>query len=873
MIKSEHLGTFVRTKNRRFQTEQFGCYLCWKNFENKDLLDGHNGLHLHSVVIKNYNASWKALSNDDAPINCDIELISSKLNFLIKNNIDSDVTLKSIGVFTDMQFRYIKKGRFPLNVPTGQTVCITSSLHNLSGYNHFVIVYDDVQKHCERSQNYMVELNTHNMRITTNEIMGNEYTVAEQQPSEPAERNRSDVSAYRDATQLIREPVPDVLKVTPLPWYEPLMEVKELCNYSFLVPTKTFHPVLHHNGVFNFINEFGGVNRDNYFDVMSLSVQIEDVTARSAVHGNTKHNRQLIRRENGEFAVKLHPDEGRPLFLTAGDNVMLTCVDIHSIRHRAYVKKVTSTEILLTFRKFEVVDTSRNYSISFEVNRLTYQMERKALADAYRFELLDYLFPSEIDMIDVELPQLQYIDPKIKSDVNQIAAVRHIVAGTAYPYPYLLVGYPGTGKTKVIVESVCQLFNNSQHRILICSSCNTVCDEISKRIIKSLSPTSQHQTPLTEHYNILRLYANTVRRSCKEGEVIKNSNFDESIPCLDEIYKYRIVVCTLTVAGRLAQGQINKNHFTHLFIDESESASETYTLVPIVGVCSSYNYINAHIVLIGDPEQLGPMKHSTFSKQLKLNGSLFSRLYDTNELYKRNTRTGEYNKRFITKLRNNYRSHPKLVALPNKLFYSNEIRSSANPAHYKWYSELDFLPKPGVPILFEHIEGIPQRMFECVSWYNNMEIESVKHYVERLLKKTPNKREIKQSDIGIISPYKRQCINIEEMLEANNWTDVEVGSVEQFQGREKPIIIISTVRKGNMGFILERERINVMITRAIGLLIILGHRDTLMRNTEWRKVIQYANESCEGEMVLSATPGDELDEDDEEYGDVGDYRC
>lgn len=102
---------------------------------------------------------------------------------------------------------------------------------------------------------------------------------------------------------------------------------------------------------------------------------------------------------------QLNPDEGRPLFLTVGDNITLTCTDDNSIRHRAYVKKVTSTEILLTLRKFEVVDTSRNYSIFFEVNRLTYQMERKALDDACKFELLDYLFPSEIEMRDFELPQ------------------------------------------------------------------------------------------------------------------------------------------------------------------------------------------------------------------------------------------------------------------------------------------------------------------------------------------------------------------------------------------------------------------------------------------------------------------------------------
>lgn len=118
-------------------------------------------------------------------------------------------------------------------------------------------------------------------------------------------------------------------------------------------------------------------------------------------------------------------------------------------------------------------------------------------------------------------------------------------------------------------------------------------------------------------------YATTVRRSCKGDELLENSNFDEkSIPCLAEIYKYRIVVCTLTVAGRLAQGQIDKNHFTHLFIDECESAAETYTLVPIVGICSSYNSINANIILCGDPQQLGPIVRSNIAKNLQLSKSI-----------------------------------------------------------------------------------------------------------------------------------------------------------------------------------------------------------------------------------------------------------
>lgn len=44
-----------------------------------------------------------------------------------------------------------------------------------------------------------------------------------------------------------------------------------------------------------------------------------------------------------------------------------------------------------------------------------------------------------------------------------------------------------------------------------------------------------------------------------------------------------------------------------------------------------------------------------------------------------------------------------------------------------------------------------------------------------------------------------------EELEERNYTGIEVGTVEQFQGREKPIIIISTVRNGSLGFLKQRE--------------------------------------------------------------------
>jgi superfamily I DNA and/or RNA helicase len=102
---------------------------------------------------------------------------------------------------------------------------------------------------------------------------------------------------------------------------------------------------------------------------------------------------------------------------------------------------------------------------------------------------------------------------------------------------------------------------------------------------------------------------------------------------------------------------------------------------------------------------------------------------------------------------------------------------------------------------------------------------------------------VEESDIGIISPYADQVKIIQDM------TPVEVKTVDGFQGREKEIIIISTVRSninGNIGFLKDLRRLNVAITRAKRKLIIVGNKDTLIANPTYKRLIEF----CEGESLL-----------------------
>lgn len=135
-----------------------------------------------------------------------------------------------------------------------------------------------------------------------------------------------------------------------------------------------------------------------------------------------------------------------------------------------------------------------------------------------------------------------------------------------------------------------------------------------------------------------------------------------------------------------------------------------------------------------------------------------------------------------------------------------------------WFIENDenFLPNSQFPIIFDRITGSCKRSGR--SFVNEEEAETVISYIESfsqiILK---HGREISQNDIGVITPYSKQVQLIREKCLKKIFGNVMIGSAEVFQGQEKPIIIISTVRTdGTIGFVNDpRVRLKFEYSKSI----------------------------------------------------------
>ncbi|XP_042367148.1 putative helicase mov-10-B.1 [Plectropomus leopardus] len=588
-----------------------------------------------------------------------------------------------------------------------------------------------------------------------------------------------------------------------------------------------------------------------------LLLHLEEIQMEVDIRKYDLHNQTMTQDQSNKKLLKLRVPgvaENRPSVLR-GDilRVSKSADTVQPIVvYTGYVHRVELESVKLGFSKrlLQIFLSNMKFEVEFTINRYSLKLQHRAVELAVKHQLEEVLFPSGAAVANLPMPKLRMFNRQLENNPEQHAAVQRIVAGSSKPAPHLVFGPPGTGKTITLVEAMHQVSRaDPSAHMLACAPSNSASDLLCERLMEHMDP-----------HRIYRVYASSRDPRTVPKNLLKYCNWDQQqdsfvFPEKTTLMKYTIIVTTMVTAGRLVSGGIPAGHFTHVFMDEAGQAVEPECVIAIAGLLSAGA---GQLVLAGDPKQLGPILRSPIALQHGLELSLLERLMKHNTLYQKTTDSGHFDTRFVTKLLRNYRSHAAILKIPNELFYDNELQVFADQWERDTYCNWQHLPRKGFPVIFHGVMGKDEREANSPSFFNVSEIEVLVDYLTKLMETQGKKGlpKLSAKDIGIIAPYRKQVEKIQKALKSvsalSRWNDLKelkVGSVEEFQGQERKIIMVSTVRSSisyikmdkdfNIGFLSNEKRFNVALTRARSLLIVVGNPVILNKDPTWEKFISY----------------------------------
>jgi superfamily I DNA and/or RNA helicase len=292
----------------------------------------------------------------------------------------------------------------------------------------------------------------------------------------------------------------------------------------------------------------------------------------------------------------------------------------------------------------------------------------------------------------------------------------------------------------------------------------------------------------------------------------------------DQIKKCRLIFTTCIGAGL---GLLRSESYDTVIIDEASQQTEPASLVPLVKGCRK-------AILVGDHVQLGAtvQKHAVLQH---FDVSLFERLYK-----KANDRIKSHTARIM--LDTQYRMHESICKFSSDEFYESKLRTGvSNDARPLPVSEF---PWPSAVISKSRmffVECSTQEDFGPKSKGNEGQAALCNEICMLLctkpaLPRTTSKSLITHTGdnqlIAVLTPYSRQVELLKSRL--SQLPNVEVSSIDGFQGREADIVVFVTVRCNvhhEIGFLKDLRRMNVALTRARAAVIVIGNRSTLSMGT------------------------------------------
>lgn len=351
--------------------------------------------------------------------------------------------------------------------------------------------------------------------------------------------------------------------------------------------------------------------------------------------------------------------------------------------------------------------------------------------------------------------------------------------------------------------------------------------------------------PETINEEILEFFVSKTNTPSKEKlrKILEiQKQWSERLPQCEEVDLYIIKNTTIiagTCTGFISNRVLKDTTFDYVIVDEAAKA--TYPELAV-------SFAKAEkIILVGDHKQLPPVLDSDIIEKNKetlrkdaFTEGLFENLYNN---------FPEENKH---RLSIQYRMHPIIGSLISKVFYENEIQNGT-PKEDRITGIADY---DDVAIEWITTSKLPpvQRYEKKVgnetntSYKNDSEISIIKAKLHKL--DTLASRVIK---VGVITAYRAQKSAIKDMVKQQNYKNlqVEVDTVDAFQGGQKEIIIYSTVRSSSkanrIGFLKSEARLNVSLSRAQSLLIIVGDLDFLnnsqIHGNKFPEIIEYINQT------------------------------
>jgi uncharacterized protein len=351
---------------------------------------------------------------------------------------------------------------------------------------------------------------------------------------------------------------------------------------------------------------------------------------------------------------------------------------------------------------------------------------------------------------------------------------------------YLAVhGPPGTGKTFTTAKVISRLVNDHRWRIGVVAQSHAVVENLFADVIRAGVDGA--------------LVAKKLNTECRGWTEITNPEFAGFIAEHDGC-----------VVGGTAWDFANDNKIPRLALDllVVEEAGQ-FSLANTIAVASSAR----NLMLLGDPQQLPQVSQGTHPEPV--NESALGWLVEDHHILPADR--GYF-------LDCSFRMHPAVCAPVSRLSYDGRLQSREEVSGAR---RLDGV-EPGVSVLAVEHDGNSTDSPE--------EADAIVAEIGRLLG-TPwtddaGTRPLSQQDVLIVTPYNAQVVTLRRRLDAADLPDVEVGTVDKFQGRQAAVVFVSMTASSaddvprGISFLLNRNRLNVAVSRAKYAAVIV--RSTLL---------------------------------------------